>query len=303
MTSKEINFQTQQHNPDSHGTLELVACQITSAVGIGVGIGALPLMRERLASRFWMAEAAAGVLCIAVGLFFLERRSHRLLPFLKSLLAFLRRLPSSFKRLNTMLRSLPAFIRLAWDWIRFHLPGRRKTSPAPVSHATPPVKVSQPTAASAAAPAAASDAASPARLPYLTMWIGLFIFFPALFAASLQHFQPPDPDLIAIYFSTPALLIWVIGEVPYILPRIVVRPWDGAILTAILKSGSTGLSAVLIYVFLGLALVKAEHPGLLFAGLGLALLALVFGWISNTMERQRLRDRPPPSRQQPETIG
>lgn len=301
--------QTQLLNHDPQDPLEWITCQLANLVGIAAGIGVLPLLSDYLPIPFWKAEMLVGVLCILVGLIFLERRTPRLLPFLKRMFGFLRRLPSIFKRLIAFLRGLPALLRRAWDWIRRHLPGRRKGSPEQVSPETPAVKESPPEAA----PSTASDTIPQVHqlvlLPYMTLLIGLLILLPAILVDWLHPLEVLDQNLdlvyIAVYFSAPALLIWVVAEIPYILPKIVVKPWDGSVVTGLLKSGLQALGAVLVWVYLALSLGKEEHTWLLFGGLGLALMGLIFGFISEAIERQRIRTRPqnPRPAQMRETAG
>jgi hypothetical protein len=140
------------------------------------------------------------------------------------------------------------------------------------------------------------------------MLIGLFLLLSAVLVACLQSSWAKGLEQgalaqIAMYFSAPALLVWVIGEIPYVIPKIVVKPWDGSTITGVLKSGLQALGAVLVWVFLALALVRKEQFWLLYGGLGLALVGLVFGFISAAIERQRERTRPQTARQGLESAG
>lgn len=326
--TRKMSEMKNDSQPQPLSSPERIACQLANMVGILAGIGAIPLLRDRLGSRFWMAEAAIGALVIVLGLFFLERRAHRLRPFLKRLLSFLRGLPAILRRLPyyiqrlltvlrglpTFFRSLPAFIRRAWNWIRRHLPRRRKGPSEQIPIATRAVPETSPAVARSTAPATSSATIPPLRelelLPYQMLLIGLFILLPAALVACTHSFwakslEPAALGQIAVYFSTPALLIWVLGEFPYAFAKIVVQPWNGSIITGVLKSGLQVLSAMLVWVFLALSLAGVEYAWPLFGGLGLALAALVLGFASEAIERRSSQNRPQKTQalQRRETVG
>ena len=262
---------------DPLDTFELVACQLANVVGILAGIGAIPFLRDRQV-RFWTVEAAVGVIVIAVGLFFLVRRACRQRQAGGA--------PGLFQRLLAFLRRLAGSLRHTWAWARSHLPGRRKVADRQVAG-----KIS-----AAENPLSVVANQDPARdlvlLPYLTVLIGGFVLLPAALVASLQYVPVPNLDQIAMYFSAPAILIWMIGEIPNIFPKLAVRPKSSSIVTGMLKSGLQVLSAVLVWVFLGLARGREEHPWLLVSAIGLALGGLVLGFVSEAAERRRLQTRP-----------
>jgi hypothetical protein len=281
---------------DPHDSLELVTCELARILGITAGLGAIPLLRDRPVP-FWIVEAAAGAIVIAVGGFFLARRARRQQPTTPTP-GLLRRLVSSLKRLPDLLRRVPAFFRRMFEWLRTRLPGRRKVATVPVPAETPPSeetpKVDTPVETpSASAPAASLPARPRVLLPYLTLATGLFLFLPSILVAALQPARIPNLDLVAIYFSAPALLVWLLGEIPYLLPKIVTKPWDAPILSGVLKSVLQALAAMLIFAFLALVIGQEQHPGLLYGGLGLALVGLALGVYSEAGERRRQRARPP----------
>ena len=298
------------HNP--HEKLELAACELARFLGIAVGLGAIPLLRDR-PIPLWIVEAAAGVLVMAVGLFFQARRARRQKPptptpsLFRRLLAFLRGLPTFFrsflsglKRLPGLLRRLANGLRRAWAWVLAHLPGQRKAVAVPIPAETPPSEETPTVEAPVETPSAAAPAPSPARdlvlLPYQTLLVGLFLLLPAILVAVLQRIPFPSLDQVAIYFGTPALLIWVGGEFLYLQPKIAIKPWDSLVLTGILKSALQLLGAALVLAYLALALGSLVRPGLLLGGLGLALVGLALGLVSAAGERRRLPTRPPGSR-------
>ena len=268
---------------DSQDTLELAACQLANVVGILAGIGAIPFLRDRQV-RFWRVEAAVGVIVIAVGLFFLVRRARRQRQAGGA--------PGLFQRLLAFLRRLAGSLRHTWAWARSHLPGRRKVADRQVASDLPAVEENPPPAVPPAAPGTPSPPRDLVLLPYLTVLIGGFVLLPAALVASLQYVPVPNLDQIAMYFSAPAILIWMIGEIPNIFPKLAVRPKSSSIVTGMLKSGLQVLSAVLVWVFLGLARGREEHPWLLVSAIGLALGGLVLGFVSEAAERRRLQTRP-----------
>jgi hypothetical protein len=319
--------QTQLQYHDPHNTLELVACELVRILGIAAGLGAIPLLRDR-PLPFWIVEAAAGAVVMAVGLSFRARRArlhkpptptpgllHRLLAFLRGLPAIFRSFLSGLKRLPGLLRRLADGLSRAWAWVRAHLPGHRKPAPGPLIPAAPTVEEPPPSSPAAPthtaapvlppAPAAALPARPRVLLPYLTLATGLFLFLPAILVAVLLPARIPNLDQIAIYFSAPALLVWLLGEIPYLVPKIVAKPWDIPILSGVLKSALQALGAVLVFVFLALVIGQEQHPGLLYGGLGLALVGLALGYHSEAGERRRQQTRPPSLHpaEQDETAG
>ncbi len=276
---------------DPHDTLELVACELAKILGILAGIGATPFLRERL-ERFWLAGVAAGGIVIAVGLVFLARRYRRERP---GLFQGLRELPG--RLLNGL--------RRGWAWIRAHLPGQRKASTAGLGGSGAPLPQPAPAAAGISSLETASAQPATTRpapahplvlLPYLTVLIGLFILVPAAATSGLQNDPILNLDLIAIYFSAPAILIWAIGEVPYFFSKAVVRPKNAAVIAGILKSGLQVLSAILFWVFLGLAIGMQEFTWMLWGASALALAGLVLCLVSEAGERRRLNTQPKDSR-------
>jgi hypothetical protein len=129
-------------------------------------------------------------------------------------------------------------------------------------------------------------------LPYLTVLIGVFILAPAAVVASLQDSPVLNLDLIVMYFSAPAILIWAIGEIPYFFPKILVRPKNAAVVAGIWKSGLQVLSAILFWVFVGLAIGMEEFTWMLWSACGLALAGLALGLVSEAGERRRLQLQP-----------
>lgn len=252
---------------DPHDTLELVACELAKILGVLVGIGATPFLRARLA-RFGLVEIGVGAFVVLIGLIFWFRRLRRERPGL-------------FQGLRALAGRLLAGLRRAWSWVQDHLPGRRRNSGSEVREAITPARPGEP---------------SPVRpvvlLPYLTILIGIFILAPAAVVYSLRDDPIPDLDLIVLYFSAPAILIWAIGELPYFFSKAVVRPKNASVYAGISKSVLQVLSAILFWIFLGLAIGMEEFTWMLVAAFILALLGLILGLVSEAGERRRLQIQP-----------
>jgi hypothetical protein len=264
-------------DPDPHDPLVLFICELANAAGITAGIGAVPLLNERMPDHFWMVQAAVGALVTAVGLYSLESATPRLVPFVK-------RLPAGLRNLTAALRRLPAFMSRLWGWIRQRL-ARPKNAPS-ISEPIKPDHANSGSTALATQP-------PPGRilLPYLTLSIGLFILFPAVLARLLPLWET-DPVGTALYFSAPAILIWGMAEIAYIYQKVAVFSRNSAMITGIVKSSLKVMSAVLIFVLAALEQVNEGHNLLLLIGTGLALGGLVVGFISEGLERRSRLDQP-----------
>ncbi|HEX7976901.1 MAG TPA: hypothetical protein VF498_21010, partial [Anaerolineales bacterium] len=155
-------------------------------------------------------------------------------------------------------------------------------------------------ASSVAAPANAPATAAGARrlfqalaqawpyLPSLTIAMGVFVLLPAVIALLAQAQSLENPARIAAFFSAPVLLLWITAEAVYFahfnqsglpgLPR----------LLGMLASAVQALSAVILWIFLGLSLGLQGMEWLFWVGAGLALLGAVLATAAAVLGNRRL---------------
>lgn len=241
--------------------------EMVCAVCVMAGSGALPLLYAALGGHFWVVQAAAGLLAACAGQYALERQTRRLVPFLTGFPAALARLA-----------------RLLFRTVR-----------------------RQPDLAPSVEPEQPSDPVTEEKtanqdwfLPSLELATGLVIIFAAILAGALHALgvSRPDPVVASVYFSSPALLVWLLGELAYLLPRITVTPWNGAAFLAVLKSGLKALAGALVVAYLALWMGGREATGLFWGAAGLALASLAFGMIVGALERSREKDHRQPGSEQ-----
>lgn len=123
-----------------------------------------------------------------------------------------------------------------------------------------------------------------------TVTIGVFVLLGALVALILQSYEIERAGALAVYFSLPGLLLWVIVEGMAGYNNLIIQPKRLAQLAAIGGSLLQLVGALFLWIYLGLA-VTLERLGALFtlaaalvlAGVILSIIALV---VQQQMRRQ-----------------
>lgn len=282
----------QYSDPDDRR--EVIVNELTKILSVLLGLGAVPLL-ERRVDWFWAAGLAAGVLAVGVGLFFIYRRARRrrkqaVDPGGRAGLR---------ARLQNFGRAVGRAFGRAWAWIKSKWPFRRRAAAAPETGEDGPPAAGSP-AAAPSEPAPTNGMMAVLRgdatgtvilLPYLTLWIGIFIFIPSVVAALLQRMGYLRTDLVLVYFSAPALLVWIGGEGFYFFPRFSTRPRRAPEILGILKSLLIVLSAALLWIFLGLEIGTPGVDWLHRSAIGLAVAGAILGLAAEGSRRSSLRER------------
>ncbi len=268
---------------------ELLVSELVKISAILVGIGITPFLHQR-GFAYWAPGLVAGGLALGISLFFLFRRSNRQAS--KS--------QTATDAAAGGAASAEAPSKVARKGFRKFL---AQTGRDLLDHGQVLVQHARQIRRRAARPGAASgqpgkDAPAPARLTTPAPWqtvvllpllalIGVFLLVPAL--AALVFYKSPvsNLDLILLYFSAPAILAWVIGELVYCFPKIIVRPKHTPEIAGILKSCLQVLSALLLWIFLGLAIGQVEFTWMLWLSIGLALAGLLCGLWSESSAQPR----------------
>lgn len=119
-------------------------------------------------------------------------------------------------------------------------------------------------------------------LPLATILIGLFTVLPAAVAAIVQRIPIIDDEhLVAMFFSGPAILLWIAAEGFYFYPRLVSKPKRTAELTGMARSITKTISALLLWVFLGLSFGMDGIGWMFVVSIGLAVISLILGTIAD----------------------
>lgn len=230
--------------------------ELAKILGILLGIGATPFLGEWTQDWFWVVGLAAGLITFGVGFFYAVRQAP------------------VRKRGSALVTRGAAFLRRQFAWLKTKVLFWRER-PVEAEELTP-----VPTARPQDEPHQADE---PWILwPLFTMGIGLFIAVPAI-VAGLTGSQD-----IAMYFSTPAILLWIAGEGFYFYPYFIVKPKRTPEIAAMLRSSLQVLSALLLWVFLGLAAGMAGISWMIGLGAGLAVAGLILGLVAAA-------GRPPPA--------
>ena len=127
-------------------------------------------------------------------------------------------------------------------------------------------------------------------LPVVVALIGVFIFAPAALTGLFQQLKVTNSALIETYFSAPAILVWIIGELVYVFPRVVTRPRHRAEIMGIARSILQILSGLVLWVFLGLTMAGAGLLSMLWWAIGLALVGLLCGLGSDYFTHTAFQD-------------
>ncbi len=273
---------------DPADRLETLGSELVKILTILLGIGLPALLRGRWAG-LWLVGAAAGLLGIVFGLFFLLRRARRQLAALDSAQ------PPAVDSPSAGQEKTP------------DQPGAAQavgSAPNPQPDTNPPAKPAGWTARFAQAwqrlvgwmgvqfaalrrllNALLHPSHPLTALPAVVVLTGVFIFVPAVSAALFKQLNVSNFDLIEIYFSSPAVLVWIIGELVYVFPRLVARPKHFSAVAGIVRSVLQVLAALLLWIFLGLSIGRAALALLLWLSIGLALAGLLCGMAADASER------------------
>lgn len=229
---------------DSRGELAVEAAKI---VGILAGIGATPLLQEQF-RWFWAVGLVAGVLPIAAGIYYLVRQRRREKNAKEKVPTSLReRLARWGQRIWSGLKNAVQF----WRW-RERWWGESEKRQRPLT-----------------------------LLPIFTIFIGFFILVPAAIAFFMQRSSlHQNVGLVASYFSAPAILLWITGEGFYLYPHFVVRPKHWPQISSLLKSGLQIISALLLWVFLGVSISLENANWMLWVSLITAVAGFVLGLVA-----------------------
>lgn len=251
-----------------HAQRSLWTAEIVQLLCIYVGIGATPFLR-RLTPWFWAAGIALGLVAVVVGVAIAwqvrrlraRRQPTAVHPTSAARPALLQRLLAPFHRLASRLR-------------------RRRAAPE----------------ASSSFRARAEDASSdmPPRvvLPAATILIGVFTVIPAAVAAFVQ-WNPviDDEHLVAMFFSGPAILLYIAAEGFYFYPRLVEKPKRTAEIAGMARSLTKSISALLLWVYLGLAFGMDGIGWMFWTSIALAGASLVLGTLANRQSLRRQQER------------
>lgn len=225
---------------------------------IFVGIGTLPLIGEQ-DPRFLFVRYGLGLVTLIGGLWLVIQNVPRYV-FRYRYAAFLRR----FGRLRERFRVL-----------------RSRGSTTAVS----PQSENNVSDATAVARLRQNDKQRLTILPTATILISLFTLI--LAEVTRQTSQTENGHLIAIYYSAPAILLWIAAEIFYIYPFLGVKPQRAVEVTGILRSLTKIVSALFLWVYLGLATGLDNITWMIYFSIVLALLSLVLGHISLWQKQKR----------------
>jgi len=243
---------------DSRGELAVEAAKI---VGILAGIGATPLLQEQF-SWFWAVGLVTGVLPIVAGIYYLARQRRREKIANGNASTSLReRFTRWGQRIWSGLKTVVQFWRWRERWREWQQ-GERERQQRPLT-----------------------------LLPLFTIFIGFFILVPAGIAFFMQRSSlHQNVGLVASYFNAPAILLWITGEGFHLYPHFVVRPKHLPQISGLLKSGLQILSALLLWVFLGVS-ISLENANWM---LWVSLITAVAGFVLGIVAIQSAKNEPAP---------
>lgn len=223
--------------------------------GILIGIGAAPILQEQV-SWFWAVGLSVGIITILAACGYWLRQSLRSFqPGSKTLSRTNKVLYWFRESVKTAFQSVSSRIRQIWERGNKNDRGAEKHVS---EHPSRIVTV----------------------LPIVTFLIGSLIIIASLVAYLLQS-QPQiiNAGAMSLYFSAPAVLLWMIGEVVDLYPHFLVIPKHRPQVLGIAKSGLQIASALFLWVYLGVAIGMERAAILLLisaimaiagAGLGIA---------------------------------
>ena len=269
MTINLISQPSIQYDDPLDG-LEFFCCEAAMTIGILAGIGAPPQLHD-LIDRHWLPGFLIGGALIFIGLLFIIRRYKP--RFDKSFFNNIFHAFSS-QRLELILHRMYNYLRRQLypnrNAVEVDIPATSTAIPSPLKESPD----SPPTTAII-------------LLPFLVILIGLFIAAPTAMVTILQVWKISNLDLLAVYFSAPAILFWIIGELVYFFPRITIKPKHLAEYAGLLKSVIQIFSALFLWSYLGLSITNEGFEWMFWAALCLGIAGLLLGLVSNYYEAQR----------------
>lgn len=242
---------------------ELVT-EIAKIIGILLGIGATAWLRERL-TLFWLLGASMGVLTICAGIYYWGRQSMR-----------------SYAAQGNLSAGKPAF-RTWLKEITRQFRNRLK--------AIWPRRGNNANSVSATNRAQKQEAIEKKRiitvLPIITILIGILILLPAVAAFGFRRLAAVDQaGLVAVYFSGPAILLWLLGEGVYMYPHFLVTPKHRPQILGIAKSACQIVSALFLWVYLGVGIGMSHTSWMFFLSAGLAGLGFILGIVTILIQQE-----------------
>ena len=243
---------------DYRGEFVVEAAKI---VGILAGIGATPLLQEQF-HWFWVVGLVAGILPIVAGIYYLarERRREKIAKG-EAPAGFRERLARWGQRIWSGLKIVIQFWRWPERWREWRrTKGERQERPLTL-------------------------------LPIFAISIGFFILIPSAIAFfMLRGSLHQNVGLVASYFNAPAILLWITGEGFNIYPHFLVRPKHWPQISGLLKSGLQIISALLLWVFLGVS-ISLENANWM---LWVSLITAVAGFALGIIAIQSAKNKPVP---------
>lgn len=126
-------------------------------------------------------------------------------------------------------------------------------------------------------------------VPSVVMSIGFFLALPAMIGLILQSRNNENAQLIASYFITPAILLWIVAEFLFVSPF-----WESSKKTAvdilgIVAAGLQMAGAAVLWLYVGVSYGILLPLWLLAAGAGLALLGMILAVVTIVLYIRRSR--------------
>lgn len=255
---------------DPEDSLEFFCCEAAITIGILAGIGVPPQLHDLL-NRHWLPGVLIGAALIGVGILFIIRRYKPRLA-MSEFINFLQGI--SIQRMELLFQRMYNFLRKQLNPIHDAVAVGPPTGKTAISA---PLNESM----------AGSGTGSVIVLPFLVILIGIFITTPTAMVTILQVWKITNLDLLAVYFSAPAILFWIIGELVYFFPRITIKPKHLAEYAGLLKSAFQIISALLLWSYLGLTITNEGFEWMFWAALALGTAGLLIGLVSLFSDTKR----------------
>lgn len=237
-------------NRENKDTVAEMVVEGAKILGILGGIGAVPLLHDAGIQWFWAVGMIASFLVLAASAFYLIRHALRTYDFGDEE-------QSLWRKVGHLLRHKG---RRFWQRVR-----QRIRQPAET--------IEEETAI--------TEQGRILIVPYLNILIGIFILATAVTAFFIQRSRGVmNPQLVEIYFGAPALLLWIVGEGIYFYPHFLVRPKHLPQIFALLKSILQVISALFLWVFLGLSIGMDHNNWMLWFSLITAVLGALVGLLA-----------------------
>lgn len=122
-----------------------------------------------------------------------------------------------------------------------------------------------------------------------TVTIGVFVLLGALVALILQRYEIDRAGALAVYFSLPGLLLWVIVEGMACYNNLIIQPKRLTQLAAIGGSLLQLMGALFLWIYLGLAVTLERLGGLFTLAAALVLAGVILGVIGLVAQQQMRR--------------